>query len=96
MSDKAFERQGYSLTPAELQELKLLRFPEDIWPFWFAVGERLGIDYKSIIVTSSDRKHFSALPKGHNHYWCYPIPLVCKPFVWEEHNSHHRGDRYRN
>jgi hypothetical protein len=66
------ERQEYTLTAEDFHKLKALRWSEDIWPFWFSVGERLGIDYKSIIGLHKGRQHFSALPKGHRHYWCYP------------------------
>jgi hypothetical protein len=76
------ERKEYTLSPDEFIKLKTLRFQEEIWPFWFSVGERLGIDYKSIIGLHKGRQHFSALPKGHKYYWCYPYELKCRPVKW--------------
>lgn len=82
------DRKEYTLSPADYLTLKAIRYPEEIWPFWFSVGERLGIDSKSIIgLPHKGRQHFSALPIGHKRHWCYPFVLRCKPVVWFDKNE---------
>ena len=72
------KRVVFKLTNDEryrFRRLKSTPTSSNAFPFWEEVAKARGFDPKSIMWTDGE---LSALPLGHNKWWCYPVPLKCK------------------
>lgn len=76
------KREIYQLTDVEFREKQRLPRERDFaWDFWRKVSDRLGIDYNSILPNYAEphsKRSFTALQKGHNKHWCWPLKLKCE------------------
>ena len=75
------KREIFQLTDAEFRAKQRLPREQNVaWNFWRMVADRLAIDYETIMPNYSEphsRRSFTALPKGHGKWWCYPLKLKC-------------------